>query len=46
MYPSPSFPLPALLDQPHLQREDRTVETVAILVTLVVELVGAKVGGY
>ncbi|KAL0696354.1 hypothetical protein Bca4012_063534 [Brassica carinata] len=42
LYPSPSFPLPALLDQPHLQREDQIVETVAILETLVVELVGSK----
>ncbi|KAL0796402.1 LOW QUALITY PROTEIN: hypothetical protein Bca101_067779 [Brassica carinata] len=44
LYPSPSFPLPALLDQPHLQREDQIVETVAILETLVVELVGSKPG--
>ncbi|KAG2304474.1 hypothetical protein Bca52824_033125 [Brassica carinata] len=45
LYPSPSFPLPALLDQPHLQREDQIVETVAILETIVVELVGSKVSG-
>ncbi|WZY87345.1 hypothetical protein YC2023_033729 [Brassica napus] len=32
----------SLLDQPHLQWEDRTIETMAILGTLVVELVGAK----
>lgn len=44
-YPSPLFLLPALLDQPHLQQEDQTLETLTLLGVLFGVLVAAKVSG-